>query len=125
MPEQPVRAKSAGWRRWLNVFLRGAHLVTVILLGATLLGAALDSTMAVWGMVVTGLAMFVLDFWNKPGHLREVSGLAVLLKLLLVGWMAMDASSRFALFWVIVAGSAFFAHAPARFRHATLFGTKA
>jgi hypothetical protein len=54
--------------------------------------------------------------------LREASGIAVLLKLALVGWMAFDAAMQQVLFWLIVAGSAIAAHAPARFRHAILFG---
>jgi hypothetical protein len=36
--------------------------------------------------------------------------------------MALDASARLPLFWLIVVGSAVFAHAPARFRHAVLWG---
>jgi len=124
MPDHAVRAKTIGWRRWANVLLRGAHLVAVILLGAALLGAPVSAAQAVWAVAGSGLAMFVLDVWNKPSHLRETSGIAVMLKLMLVGWMAADASARFALFWVIVVGSAVFAHAPARFRHAVLLGSR-
>ena len=120
MPEYSVRAKKVDWRRWANVLLRGAHLVAVILLGAALLGAQVEASAAVAAVAGSGLAMFALDIWHKPGHLRETSGIAVVVKLLLVGWMAVDASARFALFWLVVAGSAVFAHAPARFRHAVL-----
>ena len=74
------------------------------------------------GVAASGMAMFILDLWRKPGHLRETAGLAVLAKLLLVVWMAMDAPSRPVLFWVIVAVSAIFAHAPGQFRHAVLIG---
>jgi len=112
------------WRRWLNVLLRGLHLVAVILLGAGLLGAPLATGNAAAAVAATGLAMFAIDTWNKPGHLREVSGLAMLAKLVLVAWMALDASARFALFWLIVAGSAIFAHAPSRFRHAVILGRR-
>lgn len=107
-------------QRWLNVALRGLHLVAVILLGAGLLGAPVAVRAATGAVAATGLAMLVLDTWSKPGHLREVSGISVLLKLVLVGWMAIDEASRVALFWIIVAGSAVFAHAPAKFRHAEL-----
>lgn len=109
-------------QRWLNVALRGVHLVAVILLGAGLLGAPVATGSATAGVAATGLAMLVLDTWSKPGHLREASGISLLLKLALVAWMAMDESSRLVLFWVIVAGSAIFAHAPAKFRHAVLIG---
>lgn len=109
-------------RRWLNVALRGLHLTTVILLGAALLGAPVAEGPAALGVAATGFAMMLLDTWAKPSHLREVSGVAVLAKLVLVGWMAFDASPRQFLFWTIVAGSAVFAHAPASFRHAVVYG---
>jgi hypothetical protein len=108
-------------QRWLNVVLRGLHLVAVIILGAALLGAPVDSDRAVLGLWTTGLAMLASDTWSKPSHLREASGFAMLIKLVLVGWMAVDAALRPVLFWGVVAGSAVFAHAPARFRHAVLF----
>jgi hypothetical protein len=111
--------------RWMNVILRGMHLVAVILLGACLLGAAVDDHSAVIGVALTGFAMFALDLWRKPQYLHEVSGFAVPVKLVLVAWMALDASARHVLFWLIVAGSAIFAHAPASFRHASLFGREA
>jgi hypothetical protein len=108
-------------QRWLNVVLRGLHLVVVIWLGAALLGAPVSGGQAALGVAATGVVMFALDTWSEPSHLRKVSGFAVLIKLVLVAWMAADESSRLVLFWVIVSGSAVFAHAPARFRHAILF----
>lgn len=121
MPRKPMTALDSALR-WINVILRGLHLVTVILLGAALLGAPLVSTQVAIAVAATGFTMFALDVWRKPQHLREASGIAVLLKLALVGWMAFDAAAQHVLFWVIVAGSAIAAHAPARFRHAILFG---
>lgn len=111
-------------QRWLNVVLRGLHLVAVIVLGAALLGAPLASDGAVIGLWTTGLAMLASDTWSKPSHLREVSGFAVLIKVVLVGWMAADEASRPLLFWFVVAGSAVFAHAPAKFRHAVLIAPR-
>jgi hypothetical protein len=116
--------KGSIWRRWTNVVLRGGHLVAVIALGAGLLGAPLAVGNAAVAVAATGLAMFALDTWSKPGHLREVAGIAMLVKLVLVAWMAMDATLRLPLFWLVVAGSAIFAHAPSRFRHAVILGPK-
>jgi hypothetical protein len=107
-------------QRWLGVLLRGLHLVAVIVLGAALLGAPVSSGHAVFGLWSTGLAMLGLDTWSKPAHLREASGVAVLVKLAFVGWMAFDAASRGVLFWLVVVWSAVFAHAPARLRHAVV-----
>lgn len=104
----------------MSVVLRGLHLVAVVWLGAALLGAPVASDPAVLGLWTTGLVMLGLDTWSKPSHLREASGVALLVKLALVGWMALDAASRSVLFWLVVVGSGVFAHAPARFRHAVL-----
>lgn len=112
------------WLRWINVILRGLHLCAVILLGATLLGAPQSASGAAFFVAATGFAMFALDLWRKPWHLREASGLVVLLKLVLIGWMAFDAAMQQTLFWLIVAGSAISAHAPARFRHALVIGDR-
>lgn len=124
MPRKPMTALDSALR-WINVILRGLHLAAVILLGAALLGAPLVSTQVAVAVAATGFAMFALDVWRKPQHLREAAGIAVLLKLVLVGWMVFDAAAQHVLFWLIVAGSAISAHAPARFRHAILFGDKA
>lgn len=110
--------------RWTNVILRSLHLCAVILLGAALLGAPLASTRVAIAVAASGFAMFAIDTWRKPQHLREASGIAVLLKLIMVGWMAVDAAAQHILFWLIVAGSALSAHAPARFRHAILIGSR-
>lgn len=111
-------------QRWLGVLLRGLHLIAVIVLGAALLGAPVAGERAVVGLWSTGLAMLALDTWSRPAHLREASGMAVLLKLAFVGWMAVDAGSRALLFWLVVVVSAVSAHAPAKFRHAVLIPSR-
>lgn len=111
-------------QRWLGVLLRGLHLVAVIVLGAALLGAPVASDQAVFGLWSTGLVMLALDTWSKPSHLREASGLSVLVKLVFVAWMAVDADSRAVLFWLVVIASAIFAHAPASLRHAVVIPSR-
>lgn len=117
---KPAEAKPV-FRRWLNVVLRGVHLVAVIVLGAVLLGAPVAGDLAAAVLVVTGLTMLAVDTWSHPGHLREVAGAAMLLKLVLVVWMAADIAARPTLFWLIVVGSALSSHAPARVRHLRLW----
>jgi hypothetical protein len=112
--------RSFAGQRWLSVVLRSLHLVAVVWLGAALLGAPVAANHAVLGLWASGLAMLALDTWSKPSHLREASGIALLAKLVLVGWMVVDAASRPLLFWLVVVGSGVFAHAPASFRHAVL-----
>jgi len=106
------------FRRWLSVVLRGLHLVTVVTLGAAILGAPLSAHAQSIAVFVSGLAMTAVDFWGNDRLWRERAGHALLLKLALVGWMAVDADVRVPLFWLVLAWSALFAHAPASFRHA-------
>jgi hypothetical protein len=124
MARKPLTAREA-WLRWLNVVLRGAHLIAVILLGAAVLGAPLALGPAALGVAASGCAMLALDTWRKPAYLREAAGVAVLAKLVLVAWLALDAGLRLPLFWSIVALSALFAHAPARLRHRIVLGRHA
>ncbi len=104
--------------RWVNVLLRGIHLATVIGLGAALLGAQLSIHEQAIGVLLSGVAMFAMDLSHKPQMLYEWSGLALLIKLAAVVWLALDEELREVLFWGIVVWSVLFAHAPAYFRHA-------
>jgi hypothetical protein len=104
------------------VVLRTVHLVAVIALGALLLGAPASpgwSAGRVAGAVlVSGLAMLVLDLVAHRDHLRTVAGIAVVLKLLLVAILAVVPEPL--LFWATVVLSGVVSHAPARVRHLTL-----
>ena len=75
----PRRSDSASFhgRRWLTVVLRCVHLVVVIWLGACLMGVPLaGSVRAAHVWVFSGVAMFAVDLWHHPGHLRETAGAA-------------------------------------------------
>lgn len=119
--ESAIRRDFPG-RRWLSVVLRGLHLVAVIHLGASVV-AALPGAAESGGRAVlfSGLALWALDIWQKPGHLREVAGLSMFLKLALVAWMILAPELHRPLFWLIVVWSAVFSHAPASFRNARWF----
>lgn len=111
-------------RRWLNVLLRGVHLASVIVLGAAILGAPVGLHGSAIATLVSGFGMLALDTWGNPDHLRQAAGVSVIVKLGFVVWMAIDAGHRLPLFWLIVVGSAAFAHAPASFRHALLIRSR-
>ena len=61
-----------------------------------------------------------LDVAN-PAHLREVAGFGVLVKLLLVGLMALQPAWGLAIFWMLLGLSTLLSHAPGNFRHRKLF----
>lgn len=108
--------------RWLNVLLRALHLMAVIALGAVLLGAPLAGGRLALAVLASGAALMALDLGVRPARFWEWSSAAVLVKLLLVGWMALDEAPRLLLFWGLVAWSVVFAHAPASVRHRRWWG---
>lgn len=112
-------------RRWLSVVLRGIHLAAVIAFGAVLLGAPHAPLAEYTGSAVllSGVVLWLLDLWHRPGHLIEGAGLGMLLKLALLAGMLAVPPWRQPLFWIVVAWSAVFSHAPARFRNARLNAT--
>jgi len=99
--------------------LRSLHVVTVIGLGAAVMGAPLSLHGQSIGVLVTGIAMFALDLKTKPRMLLELSGAALVIKLGVIALMALNSELRLPLFWGLVVWSVIFAHAPASFRHAT------
>ncbi|MBV8046166.1 MAG: hypothetical protein JO171_03375 [Paludibacterium sp.] len=118
----PLLQRDARALRWLTVFLRGLHLVAIILFCATLLSVQPQAGQPAGGLavLVTGLALWALDLWRHPAHLRQAVSLCMLLKLLLVAGMILMPTWRLPLMWLIVVWSALFSHAPSSFRNVPL-----
>jgi len=105
-------------RRWLSVFMRGAHLISVISFSASILVTPpVPPGYAGAAVAVTGVLVMLLDLWHRPSHLVEGAGLSMLLKLVLLAGMFVLPELREPLFWIIVGWSALFSHAPSRFRN--------
>ena len=109
-------------RRWASVVLRGVHLCAVIALAADLLSSGGPPYAPHAGSMVlaSGALIWLLDLWHRPTHLTEGAGLLMLAKLVLVAAMIVWPELRVPLFWIVVAWSAIFSHAPASFRNARL-----
>ena len=120
LPAAPSGYRDFPGRRWLVVVLRAAHLAGVVGVGAGLLGAEAAAAGFVYLMVLSGMAMAMLDAWSRRRWLRELAGLSMLVKFALLGWFLADESARPMLFWSILVFSVIFAHAPASFRHRRL-----
>lgn len=110
-------------QRWLSVVLRGLHLVTVIWLGAGLLGADTGWTLRQLGLLTlaSGLLLWAIDIWSNPQHLRQWAGVSMVLKLAAIAALVALPAVGPVLFWLIVVWSAVFSHAPASFRNAQVF----
>lgn len=120
LPAAPSGYRDFPGRRWLVVLLRAAHLAGVVGVGAGLLAGVGAAPAFVQLMVLSGVAMALLDAWSNPVWLRELAGLSLLVKFALLGWFVVDDANRPLLFWLILVFSVIFAHAPASFRHRRL-----
>ena len=113
--------KPPEWQRWANILARSVHLVAVVMLGASVLGAPLHGSIAAATAAASGLLMLALDVRKRSTHLSELAGATMLAKFALLAWMAADDAARPVLFWLVLVASAVIAHAPAHIRHIGLF----
>jgi hypothetical protein len=120
MPRPRDSIRDFPGKRWLNLVLRGAHLIGIVLLGAGLLGSG-HTALGASITFASGLGMFAIDTWANPAHLRETAGFGVLVKLALVGVMIWDGSYALPIFWALLLLSTLLSHAPGSFRHRQLF----
>jgi hypothetical protein len=113
-------------RRWLIVALRAVHLVGLVGTGAALLGSApiAGQMPFIITLMLSGIAMLVIDLWAAPGYLAEVAGGAIVVKLSLLVWLVLDPPRQLPLFWTILVFSAVVAHAPAWVRHRRFIGAR-
>lgn len=110
-------------RRLVVGLLRAMHLCGVVGVGAFLLGAAdvVGASAFAFLLVAGGLGIMALDRWSDPTYLRQVNGLAMLAKLLLLGGLVWYFGLSQPLFWSTLVLSVLVAHAPASIRHRKLF----
>lgn len=94
LPAAPSAYRDFPGRRWLGVLLRAAHLAGVVGVGAGLLTGAGAAAGFVYLMVLSGVAMAMLDAWSRRRWLRELAGLSMLVKFVLLGWFAADPARR-------------------------------
>lgn len=111
------RPRSPAWERALSLALRTLHLVAVVVLGAALMGAPVSRHGAGSVLLVSGLALLVLDLLARRIHLLELAGAVVLVKLAASAWLAWGSGGERPLFWALVVLSSLSAHAPKSLRH--------
>ncbi|MEK7738267.1 MAG: hypothetical protein AAB319_11015 [Pseudomonadota bacterium] len=103
--------------------LRAAHLFGVVGIGHLLLtGLPLAEAHGYAFLLVgAGLGIMALDRWSHPDYFRQVNGLAVLAKLVLVLALAYAVAFGVEAFWGLLIVSVLLAHAPGWLRHRKLF----
>jgi len=110
------------WRRWLSIALRTLHLVGVVLAGVAFLGGGAHAVAGVALMLLSGLALFALDLWQRPDYWREVAGAFILVKLVVLVAMLAAPGLAALLFWFLVVASSVVSHAPHNVRHRRILG---
>jgi hypothetical protein len=108
-------------RRLIVNLMRALHLVALAGFAAAVLAAGPHGWRWAILLLASGAVMMTLDAWSDPGYLRQVQGVAMLVKLALVATMIMWRDGQQALFWLLVFGSALLSHAPGRVRHHRVF----
>jgi len=118
-PPPPPRPhpKPPAWRHWLGIALRTVHLAAVCLLAAQLFGAGGAPRHGAWLTFASGVLLFASELWDRRVRVGDAAGLAVVLKLAMVAWMAWQPAHAMALFWIALAVSSLASHAPRHVRH--------
>lgn len=97
--------------------LRVVHVVGIVGLGAAMLSGRGPGGIFLFALVASGAGVALLDRWSNRAYFRQVSGLAVLLKAVLLASLAAVGLFDVAVFWALLAFSVLIAHAPSRLRH--------
>ena len=119
----PLARREFRGRLVLLNLLRVLHLVGVVGSGAVLLGATPLAGSEIYALVLvgSGLGILLLDTWTNPDYLRQVSGLGILCKVLLLATTIVLAGLVVPIFWAVLAGSVVLSHAPRRLRHRVIW----
>lgn len=101
--------------------LRIGHVAGVVGVGAAVLRGDAAVGIFVLMLIVSGAGIALLDRWSNGAYLKQVSGLAVLLKAALLAALAAFGAFGAPAFWALLIFSVAIAHAPGRVRHRKIF----
>ena len=110
------------WRRWLAIALRTVHLAGVVDTAIGLFGQGTPHHVGPAMLLFSGVTLFALDCWQERDLWRELAGVFVVLKLLLVVAMMLAPQYAGVIFWGLVLASSVVSHAPRSFRHRRVIG---
>jgi len=117
-----VRKGNLPGRRWLSIVLRSLHLAGVVLAAVGIFGNGTPPVAGVVLMLFTGFALYRIDLWHHPDLWREVAGVFILVKLIILLAMSLAPDIAGILFWLLLVSSSVVSHAPRGFRHRRILG---
>ncbi len=105
-------------QRWMNIALRGLHLVGIAGLAGGFLFGLPEAQWAAYAYlaIATGILLSTLYLWTDARWLAKLKGQAILAKLVLLALALAHPAWRPEAFVLVILLSAFFAHAPDRVR---------
>ena len=119
----PEQARSLPAQRWLRISLRTLHLIGVSGLGGAFL-FEVDPSLWLpywWLVMISGSLLMLIELWISGIWLLQLAGQAILLKLLLLAAIKWWPAADMVLFIVIIIISGVISHAPARWRHYSIW----
>ena len=114
----PPPPRSFPGQRWLNISLRGLHIVGVAGVAG---GFLFDLPREIWNVYwhlagVTGVLMSLIYLWIDCDWITQLKGQVIVFKVVLL-WLALAwPPAQGLIFILVILLSAFFAHAPAKVR---------
>lgn len=110
----PANPRYFRGERWLNIGLRSAHLIGVAgISGGFLFALEEMHWMPFWYLTLaTGVILSLLYIWSSAAWLFQLKGLAIVVKVLLLGVAMTLPAWRAELFMLIILISGLIAHAP-------------
>ena len=114
----PATPRRFPGERWINNWLRSAHLVGVAGIGGGyLFGLAEAQWLPFWHLTLgTGVALSLLYLWASVAWLLQLKGLAIVVKLALLALAVLLPPWRGELFILVIVISGLIAHAPGAVR---------
>lgn len=114
----PPPPRSFRGQRWLNIGLRGLHLVGVAgVAGGFLYGLPRETWILYWHLAgVTGVLMSLIYLWIDLDWITQLKGQVIVFKVVLLWLGLLYPPAQGPIFVVVILLSAFFAHAPATVR---------
>jgi len=115
----PAEPRDFRAKRWVEIAFRTLHLVGSAGAGGGYLYGAPEEVWAayVYLVVVSGVALVLLELWSNAGWLIQVCGVAILVKLVLLAYGKYWAGPTGWVLVTVVVISAISSHAPRGFRH--------
>lgn len=119
----PRESRGFPGKRWVNITLRSLHLAGTAGTGAGLLFAvpAAQWQPYLWLTVISGALMVALQLWSNAVWLLQLRGLAIALKLVLLGAALVWPAAGATLFLAVVLISGVISHAPGDVRYHSLW----